>query len=178
MPAILCGVAFALPPRRPRGNLTAFAFACTYILLIITSALLLWAAWIDLREYKISNQIILGLAGLFTLYAALTAHWIDLRWDLAFAGLMFAIMLVFYGLGALGGGDVKILAIAFLWTGASGALPFAIFLAIFSSAHALAAKLGWVKSQITSSGRRRIPFAPSVAGALICTFVLRPLQMA
>jgi prepilin peptidase CpaA len=149
-----------------------------YLDLVVTSAVLVRAAWTDLREYKIPNELILALAGLFALHAALTGHWIDLRWDLAFAGLMFAVILVFYGLGALGGGDVKILAVAFLWTGLSGALPFAIFLAIFSSFHAWAAKLGWVNSQITPSGRRRIPFAPSVAGALICTFMLRPLQMA
>jgi prepilin peptidase CpaA len=158
--------------------LTAAPPVWGYLDLVVTSAVLLRAAWTDLREYKIPNELILALAGLFALYAALTGHWIDLRWDLAFAGLMFAVILVFYGLGALGGGDVKILAVAFLWTGLSGALPFAIFLAIFSSFHALAAKLGWVNSQITPSGRRRIPFAPSVAGALICTFMLRPLQMA
>jgi Flp pilus assembly protein protease CpaA len=78
----------------------------------------------------------------------------------------------------IGGGDVKILAVAFLWTGLSGALPFAILLALFSGAHSLAAKLGWAKSQITASERRRIPFAPSVAAALICTFMLRSLQLA
>jgi hypothetical protein len=55
------------------------------------------------------------------------------------------------------------------------ALPFAVLLALFSGAHGIAAKLGWVKSQVTASGRRRIPFAPSVAGALICTLVLRSL---
>jgi Flp pilus assembly protein protease CpaA len=71
----------------------------------------------------------------------------------------------------MGGGDVKFLAVAFLWTGLSGALPFAILLALFSGIHSIAAKLGWAKSQITESGRRRIPFAPSVAGALICTFI-------
>jgi len=91
---------------------------------------------------------------------------------------MFVILIVFYSLGWMGGGDVKILAIAFLWTGLSGALPFAILLALFSGAHGIAAKLGWVKSQVTAGGRRRIPFAPSVAAALICTFMLRSLQLA
>jgi prepilin peptidase CpaA len=90
---------------------------------------------------------------------------------------MFVAMLAFYSLGWMGGGDVKILAVAFLWTGLSGALPLAILLVVFSGIHAIAAKLGWVKSQLTDSGRRRIPFAPSVAGALICIFVLRALQL-
>jgi Flp pilus assembly protein protease CpaA len=76
-----------------------------------------------------------------------------------------------------GGSDVKILAVAFLWTGLSGAPPFAILLALFSSVHGLAAKLNWAKSQDSSSGGgRRIPLAPSIAAALIFTFVLRSLQ--
>jgi prepilin peptidase CpaA len=158
--------------------LTAFAPAWGYFVLVITSAVLLWAAWTDLREYKIRNELILALASLFVVYTLLTGHWADLKWDLAFATLMFAIMLVFYSLGWMGGGDVKILAVSFLWTGLSSALPFAVLLALFSSAYALAAKLGWVKSQVTEAGRRRIPFAPSVASALICVFVLRPLQLA
>ena len=131
-----------------------------------------------MREFKIRNELILALAGLFVLYAVLTGHWADLKWDVAFAALMFVVLLVFYSLGGMGGGDVKILAVAFLWTGLSGALAFAILLAVFSGAHSIAAKLGWAKSQVTAAGRRRIPFAPSVAAALICTFMLRSLQLA
>jgi prepilin peptidase CpaA len=77
----------------------------------------------------------------------------------------------------MGGGDEKILAVAFLWTGLSWALIFSLQLAVFSSLHGLAAKLNWVKSQVTEGGRHRIPFAPSVAAALICTFMLRALQL-
>ncbi len=91
---------------------------------------------------------------------------------------MFVVLLAFHALNWLGGGDVKILAVAFLWTGLSAALPFAILLALFCSVHALAAKLGWVPSQTIDGGRRRIPSAPSVAAALICIFILRSLQLA
>jgi prepilin peptidase CpaA len=158
--------------------LTAFPSVWAYVVLAITSALLLRAAWTDLREYKIRNELILALAGLFVLYALLTRHWTELRWDLTFAAFMFVVLLVFYALGGIGGGDVKMLAVAFLWTGLSGALPFAIFLALFSGAHSLAAKFSWVRSQDSGTGRLRIPFAPSIAAALICTFMLRTLQLA
>lgn len=158
--------------------MTAFPSAWAYFVLVITSALLFQAALTDLREYKIRNELILALAGLFVLYAVLAVHWSDLKWDIAFAALMFVVLLAFYSVGWIGGGDVKILAVAFLWTGLSGALPFAVLLALFSSAHGLAAKFGWVKSQVTDSGRRRIAFAPSVAAALICTFMLRSMQLA
>jgi prepilin peptidase CpaA len=155
-----------------------FPPAWGYFVLVATSALLLQAAWTDLREFKIRNELILALAGLYVLYAVLTGHWANLKWDLSFAALMFVVLLVIYKTYWMGGGDVKILAVAFLWTGISGALPFAILLALFSGTHSLAAKLGWVKSQVTDRGRQRIPLAPSVAAALICTFMLRALQLA
>jgi prepilin peptidase CpaA len=173
MPDVIRDIAFALPPSRSRGNLTAFPPAWGYFVLAIASVLFLKAAWTDLREYTIRNDLVLALAGLFLLYAVPTGHWADLKWDVAFAAVMFAVLLAFYGLGWMGGGDVKILAAAFLWTGLSNALPFAILLALFSSAYALAAKLGWAKSKLATDGRRRIPLAPSVAAALICIFVLR-----
>ena len=158
--------------------MTAFPPAWGYFVLVITSALLLRAAWTDLREYKIRNELILALAALFVLYTVLTGRWAELKWDVLFAALMFAVMLVFYGLGWMGGGDVKMLAVAFLWTGLSGAMPFAVLLALFCAAHGLIAKFGWAKSQDSGAGGLRIPLAPSVAAALICTFMLRSLQLA
>jgi prepilin peptidase CpaA len=91
---------------------------------------------------------------------------------------MLVLLLAVYSTGWMGGGDVKILAVAFLWTGLSGALPFVILLAVFSGAYGLAAKFDWAKSHINESGRRRIPFAPAVAAALIGTFLLRILHLA
>jgi Flp pilus assembly protein protease CpaA len=53
---------------------------------------------------------------------------------------MFVVLVMFYSTGWMGGGDVKILAVAFLWTSLFGALPFAILLAMFSGLHSIAAK--------------------------------------
>lgn len=155
--------------------MTAFPPIWGYFVLVVTSALLFRAAWTDLREYKIRNELVLVLAALFVLHAVLTDRWADIKWDVAFAALMFVVMLAFYSFGWMGGGDVKILAVAFLWAGLSGALQFAILLALFGGAHSLAAKLGWLPSKISDSGQRRIPFAPSVAAALVCILVLRSL---
>src|SRR4029077_14422293 len=107
----------------------------SYFVLVAASAVLLQAAWTDLREFKIRNELVLALAGLYVLYAVLTGHWANLKWDISFATLMFVVLLVIYNTYGMGGGDVKILAVAFLWTGISGALPFAILLALFSGAH-------------------------------------------
>jgi prepilin peptidase CpaA len=176
--AVVRNLASALYPRRARGNLTAFPPSWGYFVLVITSALLFQAALTDLREYKIRNELVLALAGLFVLYTVLTGHWANLKYDVPFAALMFVGMLGFYNLGWIGGGDVKILTVALLWAGLSSALPFAVLLALFCSAHAFAAKFGWVRSQTTDGGSRRIPYAPSIAAALICTFMLRSLQLA
>jgi hypothetical protein len=75
MPAGVRHLALALPARRARGTLTAFPLVSAYFVLVITSALLLLAAWTDFREYKICNELVLALVGLFSLYAFLTGHW-------------------------------------------------------------------------------------------------------
>ena len=155
--------------------MTVSQSALSYLIVVAAGALALQAAWIDLREYKIRNGLVLGLASLFVAYAFVAGQWSDLRWDLIFATVMFLALLVFYSLGWLGGGDVKFLAVAFLWVGLSGAVIFSILLAFFSSVHALAAKLGWVESELTDGARRRIPFAPSIAAAMICVLALRLL---
>jgi Flp pilus assembly protein protease CpaA len=70
----------------------------------------------------------------------------------------------------MGGGDVKLLAVALLWAGPWCALIFAVLLLLFMGFHTLAAKLEWVEVQRSEKGNR-IPLAPSVAGALIGTFL-------
>jgi prepilin peptidase CpaA len=95
----------------------------------------------DYRAYRIPHELMLALAGLFFLYAFLASQSLDLKCDIWFALLTFVVLLAFYALNWMGGGDVKILAVAFLWTGLSGALPFAVLLSLFSGAYALAASL-------------------------------------
>jgi Flp pilus assembly protein protease CpaA len=75
----------------------------------------------------------------------------------------------------MGGGDVKILTVGFLWVGFHCALPFAGLLAICAAVHVVAAKFGWVALQQIGD-QRRIPLAPSVAAALILCFILGCLQ--
>ena len=88
---------------------------------------------------------------------------------------MFAVMLYFYSQKLMGGGDLKILTVAFLWVGLSCAIWFVLLLLIFAGLHTILAKLRWVDAQEVE-GRKRIAFAPSVAAALIGTFLLGCLQ--
>jgi prepilin peptidase CpaA len=140
------------------------------VVLIVTAATLFYVALTDLREFKIRNELLLVLAALYFLHAALSGRWVYMHWNIGFAILMLVVMLYFYSQGLMGGGDVKMLAVAFLWTGIQCALVFAILLTIFIVVHLGIVKLGWAKVQEVR-GSKRIPFAPSIAAALIVTFM-------
>jgi len=141
--------------------------------LVLTAAVLLYAALTDLKHYQIRNELIIVLAGLYVLHAFLSGRWPGIPWNAGLATLMLAVMLYFYSQNLMGGGDVKLLVVAFLWVGIDCALPFAILLMLFAAVHAVAGKLGWVDVQLTGEDQRaRIAFAPSVAAALIAVFML------
>lgn len=148
-----------------------FASPFYYVVLAITAIVLLCAAIVDLRKFKIPNAFIIILVCLFAANEWLSGQWTQLHWNLAFAAFMLVVLLFFYAKNWLGGGDVKFLTVAFLWVGIRSALTFAILLAIFSFLHLLALKLGWLRAQEPKKSKR-IPFAPSVAAALIVTLII------
>jgi prepilin peptidase CpaA len=141
--------------------------------LVITAAILFYAALTDLKRYQIRNELIVVLAGLFVLHVFLSGRWPGIAWNVGLALLIFAVMLCFYSQNLLGGGDVKLLTVAFLWAGIDCALPFAILLSLFATVHVIAGRLGWVVLQRVGEDKlSRIAFAPSVAAALIGIFML------
>ena len=147
----------------------------SHVVLVITAAVLFYAALTDFKQFKIRNELILVLVGLFVVHAFLSGRWVFAHWNLALAVLMFCVMLYFYAQNLMGGGDVKILTVGFLWIGFNCALLFAILLAASAAVHVLAAKFKWVDVQRVGE-RKRIPLAPSVAAAMILCFVLGCLQ--
>jgi prepilin peptidase CpaA len=152
-----------------------FSAPLSHVVLVITAAVLFYVALTDFKQFKIRNELILVLAGLFVVHALLSGRWVSAHWNLAFAVLMFCVMLYFYAQNWMGGGDVKILCVGFLWIGVDCALVFAVLLMIFSMVYVLAAKFDWVKVQQVGA-HKRIPFAPSVAAALIVSFMLGCLR--
>jgi prepilin peptidase CpaA len=142
------------------------------LVLIITATTLFYVAVNDLREFKIRNEIVITLACLYGIYAFLPGEWVDAWRNVALAVFMFVFLLIFYARGWLGGGDVKILTVGFLWVGDRYAMPFSIFLLIFACIHVLAARLGWVRVRY-AGGTTLLAFAPAVAGALIGVFALK-----
>ncbi len=143
--------------------------------LILTAAVLLYLALTDLNHYKIPNQFIMVLTGLFFLHAILSNHLMTLPWNLGFAAILFAIMLYPYSKKMMGGGDLKLLTVAILWVGPFCALPFALFLLVFAGIHAFAVKFRLVEGKLLGK-RQSVPFAPSIAAALISVFLVGCLR--
>jgi prepilin peptidase CpaA len=142
-----------------------------HTVLVLTAATLFYAAFTDLREYRIPNQLIFVLVGLFLVHTVLSGRWLTIYWNLGAAFGVFLVALYFYSKRMMGGGDVKILTVAFLWVGIDCALPLSILMLMFVIIHTTVGKLGWINVERVE-GQMRIPFAPSVAAALIGTFML------
>lgn len=139
--------------------------------LLLTSATLFWVALTDFRNFRIRNEAVLVIAGLYFLFASVSGHWASVHLNVGFAVLMLAAMLYVYVTEKMGGGDIKLLAVAFLWTGPWAVLPFSILLVVFLGIHYIAVRRGWATAAKSPAGPR-IPLAPSVAAALIGTFAL------
>ena len=136
-----------------------------------------YVALTDFKHYKIRNEVILVLAGLFLVYVFISGSWTMLFWNFAFAGLLFLVMLYFYSMKLMGGGDVKLLTVALLWVGPFCAAPFAIFMLFFAGIHTLAAKLKFVETRVEGKGKEAIPFAPSISAALVSVFMVGCLKV-
>jgi prepilin peptidase CpaA len=148
---------------------------CAYSIVAIAAVTLLYAGVTDLRFFTVRNSLVLFLLLLYLVHAAITWRWAQVPVDLILAAVVFAIGLGFYALGMLGGGDVKLLTVAFLWVGMRGALLLAALLAVFSLLLAIAGLAGWIKT-LNAGGRRRFSFTPAPAGPLAGAFLLGTVQ--
>jgi prepilin peptidase CpaA len=140
-------------------------------LLLLTTSVLLSVALTDLKQYKIRNDLIIVLAVLYFSHALVSGRWVQIHWHVAFALVLFALMLYAYAQKLMGGGDLKLLTVAFLWVGPSCAIWLGLLMTVFAGLHTGLAKMGWADVQMVE-GRMRIPLGPTVAGALLGTILL------
>ena len=88
----------------------------TYVL--IAAALpVAYAAYRDLREFRIPNACPLALLALYPLHVWLAPAPVDIAMGATAAAVMFAVTFAFYVLDRFGGGDVKLLTALALWAG-------------------------------------------------------------
>lgn len=117
------------------------------IFLIAAIACLLVIGWRDFVTLKISNKIVLVLLGLYLAYAAVRffsgqADVPALIDDLIAGAVLFGLTFVFWLLGKIGAGDVKLYLPVGLFVGLNGLLPYAVFLAVTSIAILVVIKAG------------------------------------
>ena len=91
--------------------------------------------------------------------------------------MVFVVLAVTYHFGMMGGGDLKLLTIAFLWLGLEHGLLFCLLLCAASLVYIGIARLNWLPSRKLDD-RTRIPFGPSIAVAWITTMLLTEVPRA
>jgi Flp pilus assembly protein protease CpaA len=134
-------------------------------------AVLFYVAVTDFRIFKIPNNVILLLLILYVLFAIVARTTSDIVLSCILSTVTFAGLLWFYSKGVVGAGDVKFVTVACLWVGLHCAVVFSLLLLILIGLHVFAAWMGWVATK-PMAGRLAIPYAPSVAGALIAMTLL------
>lgn len=89
----------------------------SWILLGLLAALLLVAAWFDIRSRTIPNGLNLAVALLAIPFwwAIGLPLWPDIAVHVAVAAAVFGLFAILFALGAMGGGDVKLVAAVALW---------------------------------------------------------------
>jgi prepilin peptidase CpaA len=106
-----------------------------YVLRLLLVVLMV-AAMIDLRTFKIPNLITLPFAaGALTYYGVLFGH-SGLLFSLSGFGIGLLILLVPYALGGLGGGDVKLLGMVGAFLGPKAVVSSFFYIAIVGGAYA------------------------------------------
>jgi Flp pilus assembly protein protease CpaA len=141
-----------------------------FYLEVAAVVVLLYAAVVDLLTFKIRNSVVLLLFVLYLLFALTTRARSDIFWNFILAAFIFVVLIPFYARRAVGGGDVKFITIVCLWLEPHCALLFSALLLLLIALHLIAARIGWARTK-PLAGSKAIPYAPSVAGALIGVIV-------
>ncbi len=150
------------------------------------TALMVLAAFEDLRRLIIPNALTLSLCLLWPLYVIAAPSLFGTLGSLGCALAVFLAGALCFSRGYLGGGDVKLLAAAALWAGPTGTPPLlvltgvlggmlALFLLMPPGAHfaALArAKLGPADAPAKFGATTPVPYGIAIAAAAVIVIFL------
>ncbi|MGC9370862.1 MAG: prepilin peptidase [Paracoccaceae bacterium] len=127
------------------------------VLAISTLVILVYGhvAWTDFVRFRIRNQMVLLLLGLYPLFG-LAQGWADLRGDLVAGLVLFGMGFGFWLAGLMGAGDAKLALPVGLFCGIKGLLPYAVLLLAFSLAMLVLFRLGRRPGQRRSHVGRRL----------------------
>jgi len=137
--------------------------AISWILLIALAAMLLAACWCDIRSRTIPNLLNVAIALLaipFWWSMGLTL-WPDIAWQIGVAMLVFGLFAIAFALGAMGGGDVKLVAAIALWLPAHSVLALLFIMSVAGGALTLAMLIRHKLAR--NGGQLEIPYGVAIA---------------
>ncbi|MFB3786546.1 MAG: prepilin peptidase [bacterium] len=104
---------------------------------ILVSLVLALAAGIDYRTHRIPNWLTGTAFVSGILFNMIVLGWEGLKWSLLGGLVGFGLLILFYAIGAMGAGDVKLMAAAGVWAGAAAAFQAFLWTAVIGGLVAL-----------------------------------------
>ena len=140
----------------------------TQYLLLALAAILIVAAVIDMRTFKISNRLNLAVALLAPVYwvAVGLSPWPDIAAQIGVGVAVFAVLAGVFYLGMMGGGDVKLAAALALWFPPLVTLKFLVVMSIAGGVLTVVVIALHIARR--SKGRIKVPYGVAIAfGGLV-----------
>ena len=134
-----------------------------YISLIGLALALLVSIYTDLKSRMLYNNvnIIIALMAPLFWYATGTLTFAGVGFHLLFAACIFLFFCIFFALGQMGGGDVKLLTVMALWFDFQGVFALAFYTAIYG---AVVTIVFWARHKLTKSkAKLRVPYGVAIA---------------
>lgn len=127
--------------------------------------LLLAASWLDLRSRTIPNglNLLIALLAIPFWWASGLGLWPDVAWQIGLAILVFGLFTIPFFLGAMGGGDVKMLGALALWIPAGALLPLIVIMSLAGGVLTLAMLIR--QRLARSEAQMEVPYGVAIAFA-------------
>jgi len=137
--------------------------AISWILLVALAAMLLAACWCDLKSRTIPNILNLAVALLAIPFwwSIGLALWPDVAIQLGVAALVFGLFAIAFAMGAMGGGDVKLVAAIALWLPALSVVALLFIMSVAGGALTLAMLIRHKLAR--KAGQLEIPYGVAIA---------------
>ena len=138
-------------------------FGFTELLLVALALILVVAAVIDVRTFRISNRLNLAVALLAPLYwwSVSLPLWPDIAIQVAMAAGVFVLLAIAFWAGMMGGGDVKLAAALALWFSPASTVRFVVIMSIAGGVLTLVLLVA--HKLRSKQGRPEIPYGVAIA---------------
>lgn len=130
------------------------------LVIAIFAGLMIAAATVDFRHFRIPNPIVLSVAALYPAHVIASPQPVAWLYALGFAAAMFALGAAFFAGKMMGGGDVKLMAAVSLWAAPYHLLAFLFVTLAGAIVLAVMMALRYAAQGAKASGN------PSIAGTI------------